>query len=116
MSHAGINENIVIYLIPIYLEINLNISCLPSVFLSHCKCISPIYVFKLLIVSALEFRKMVVLKLFSLKLNVVNEEMGYPHEYLYPDDVFCLCFTAMYEHKIFIQGLLWEINSFDQWG
>ncbi|TNM90430.1 hypothetical protein fugu_002719 [Takifugu bimaculatus] len=24
--------------------------------------------------------------------------------------------TAMYEHKIFIQGLLWEINSFDQWG
>lgn len=42
--------------------------------------------------------------------------MGYPYEYLYPDDVFCLCFTAMYEHKIFIQGLLWEINSFDQWG
>uniref|UniRef100_A0A674M936 Glucose-6-phosphate isomerase n=2 Tax=Takifugu rubripes TaxID=31033 RepID=A0A674M936_TAKRU len=24
--------------------------------------------------------------------------------------------TAMYEHKTFIQGLLWEINSFDQWG
>lgn len=23
---------------------------------------------------------------------------------------------AMYEHKIFIQGVLWEINSFDQWG
>ncbi|XP_060924407.1 glucose-6-phosphate isomerase b isoform X2 [Limanda limanda] len=23
---------------------------------------------------------------------------------------------AMYEHKIFIQGLMWEINSFDQWG
>lgn len=22
----------------------------------------------------------------------------------------------MYEHKIFIQGLMWEINSFDQWG
>lgn len=26
------------------------------------------------------------------------------------------CFTAMYEHKIFVQGVLWEINSFDQWG
>ncbi|XP_070762706.1 glucose-6-phosphate isomerase b isoform X3 [Enoplosus armatus] len=23
---------------------------------------------------------------------------------------------AMYEHKIFIQGAMWEINSFDQWG
>jgi glucose-6-phosphate isomerase len=23
---------------------------------------------------------------------------------------------AMYEHKIFVQGILWEINSFDQWG
>ncbi|KAI5623769.1 glucose-6-phosphate isomerase [Silurus asotus] len=23
---------------------------------------------------------------------------------------------AMYEHKIFIQGIMWEINSFDQWG
>lgn len=23
---------------------------------------------------------------------------------------------AMYEHKIFTQGILWEINSFDQWG
>uniref|UniRef100_A0A8C1FFQ9 Glucose-6-phosphate isomerase n=1 Tax=Cyprinus carpio carpio TaxID=630221 RepID=A0A8C1FFQ9_CYPCA len=23
---------------------------------------------------------------------------------------------AMYEHKIFIQGVMWEINSFDQWG
>lgn len=22
----------------------------------------------------------------------------------------------MYEHKIFIQGVMWEINSFDQWG
>ncbi|XP_035760045.1 glucose-6-phosphate isomerase-like, partial [Neolamprologus brichardi] len=25
-------------------------------------------------------------------------------------------FAAMYEHKIFVQGLMWEINSFDQWG
>uniref|UniRef100_A0A4W6EAC3 Glucose-6-phosphate isomerase n=1 Tax=Lates calcarifer TaxID=8187 RepID=A0A4W6EAC3_LATCA len=25
-------------------------------------------------------------------------------------------FIAMYEHKIFIQGVMWEINSFDQWG
>jgi glucose-6-phosphate isomerase len=23
---------------------------------------------------------------------------------------------AMYEHKIFVQGLVWQINSFDQWG
>lgn len=23
---------------------------------------------------------------------------------------------AMYEHKIFVQGVIWEINSFDQWG
>jgi glucose-6-phosphate isomerase len=24
--------------------------------------------------------------------------------------------TAMYEHKIFVQGLIWDVNSFDQWG
>ncbi|HEY4371426.1 MAG TPA: glucose-6-phosphate isomerase [Burkholderiales bacterium] len=23
---------------------------------------------------------------------------------------------AMYEHKVFVQGLIWNINSFDQWG
>ena len=23
---------------------------------------------------------------------------------------------AMYEHKIFVQGTIWNINSFDQWG
>ena len=23
---------------------------------------------------------------------------------------------ALYEHKIFVQGALWNINSFDQWG
>jgi glucose-6-phosphate isomerase len=23
---------------------------------------------------------------------------------------------ALYEHKIFIQGIIWDINSFDQWG
>lgn len=22
----------------------------------------------------------------------------------------------MYEHKIFSQGIVWDINSFDQWG
>jgi glucose-6-phosphate isomerase len=22
----------------------------------------------------------------------------------------------MYEHKIFVQGVIWNINSFDQWG
>ena len=23
---------------------------------------------------------------------------------------------ALYEHKVFVQGIIWEINSFDQWG
>lgn len=23
---------------------------------------------------------------------------------------------AMYEHKIFVQGVIWDINSYDQWG
>jgi glucose-6-phosphate isomerase len=23
---------------------------------------------------------------------------------------------ALYEHKIFVQGILWNINSYDQWG
>lgn len=23
---------------------------------------------------------------------------------------------ALYEHKIFVQGVLWDINSYDQWG
>ncbi len=23
---------------------------------------------------------------------------------------------AMYEHKVFVQGVIWEVNSFDQWG
>ncbi|HEY3235291.1 MAG TPA: hypothetical protein VGJ84_11250, partial [Polyangiaceae bacterium] len=23
---------------------------------------------------------------------------------------------AFYEHKIFVQGIIWNINSFDQWG
>ena len=23
---------------------------------------------------------------------------------------------ALYEHKIFVQGILWDIYSFDQWG
>ena len=23
---------------------------------------------------------------------------------------------ATYEHKVFVQGVLWDINSFDQWG
>ncbi len=23
---------------------------------------------------------------------------------------------AMYEHKIFVQGIIWDLNSFDQWG
>src|SRR5690606_17013551 len=24
--------------------------------------------------------------------------------------------TALYEHKIFVQGCIWGVNSFDQWG
>jgi glucose-6-phosphate isomerase len=24
--------------------------------------------------------------------------------------------TAMYEHKVFTQGVVWDVNSFDQWG
>ncbi|KAI9105604.1 Phosphoglucose isomerase [Phlyctochytrium arcticum] len=32
-------------------------------------------------------------------------------------DAFTLgALIAMYEHKIFVQGIVWNINSFDQWG
>lgn len=24
--------------------------------------------------------------------------------------------VAMYEHKVFVQGVIWQVNSFDQWG
>jgi hypothetical protein len=24
--------------------------------------------------------------------------------------------VACYEHKIFVQGIVWNVNSFDQWG
>jgi glucose-6-phosphate isomerase len=24
--------------------------------------------------------------------------------------------VALYEHKVFVQGAVWQINSFDQWG
>jgi len=24
--------------------------------------------------------------------------------------------TAMYEHKIYVQSLIWNVNAFDQWG
>ena len=24
--------------------------------------------------------------------------------------------VAMYEHKVYVQGVIWQINSFDQWG
>ena len=24
--------------------------------------------------------------------------------------------VALYEHKVFVQGVVWEVNSFDQWG
>ena len=26
------------------------------------------------------------------------------------------CLVALYEHKVFVQGSIWDINSFDQWG
>ena len=28
----------------------------------------------------------------------------------------CFLVSAMYEHKIHVQGVLWDINSYDQWG
>jgi glucose-6-phosphate isomerase len=24
--------------------------------------------------------------------------------------------VALYEHKVFVQGIIWDLNSFDQWG
>jgi glucose-6-phosphate isomerase len=36
------------------------------------------------------------------------------YERLTPETLGCL--IAMYEHKIFVQGLIWNIYSFDQWG
>lgn len=30
--------------------------------------------------------------------------------------IFFFSFSAMYEHKIFVQGVIWDINSYDQWG
>ena len=33
---------------------------------------------------------------------------------LQPEQLGCL--LAIYEHKVFCQGVLWNINSFDQWG
>ena len=26
------------------------------------------------------------------------------------------CLIALYEHKVFVQSILWNINAFDQWG
>jgi glucose-6-phosphate isomerase len=23
---------------------------------------------------------------------------------------------ALYEHKVFVQGVIWNVNSYDQWG
>ena len=41
-----------------------------------------------------------------------------------PSNIFCNKLTpstlgsliALYEHKVFVQGFIWGINSFDQWG
>ena len=35
-------------------------------------------------------------------------------EYLTPHSLGVL--VALYEHKTFVQGVLWDVNSFDQWG
>jgi glucose-6-phosphate isomerase len=35
-------------------------------------------------------------------------------EYLTPGTLGAL--IALYEHKVFVQGALWDVNSFDQWG
>ena len=35
-------------------------------------------------------------------------------EHLTPKNLGAL--LALYEHKIFVQGVIWDINSFDQWG
>jgi glucose-6-phosphate isomerase len=35
-------------------------------------------------------------------------------EYLTPYALGAL--VALYEHKTFVQGVLWDVNSFDQWG
>ena len=32
-------------------------------------------------------------------------------------DAFTLgALVALYEHKVFVQGAIWRVNSFDQWG
>ena len=33
-----------------------------------------------------------------------------------PDPFTLGAMVAMYEHKIFVQGVIWDINSYDQWG
>ena len=35
-------------------------------------------------------------------------------EYLTPYTLGAL--VALYEHKTFVQGVIWDVNSFDQWG
>ena len=42
-----------------------------------------------------------------LEAHIVLDELG-------PIQLGCL--LAIYEHKVFCQGVLWNINSFDQWG
>ena len=36
------------------------------------------------------------------------------YEQLNPESLGML--IALYEHKIFVQGVIWRLNSFDQWG
>ena len=46
-----------------------------------------------------------------------------PHEFMArllperaPDAPSAHALVAMYEHRVFVSGALWGINSFDQWG
>jgi glucose-6-phosphate isomerase len=33
-----------------------------------------------------------------------------------PETRFAALLIAPYEHKIFVQGIIWNVNSYDQWG
>lgn len=51
----------------------------------------------------------------ALMLNKINGHLFY-RNWLNNLFYFFLHYLAMYEHKIFCQGVIWDINSFDQWG
>ena len=42
---------------------------------------------------------------------------GRPTRFSSANSIHALCLLiALYEHKVFVQGIIWNINSFDQWG